>query len=807
MDSTKGHEFGSTRVQPEAPAPAPRAIPYPHRAAIWRSLQRDLPAHARVDGGACRRLGVPAFTEGTTSVFVDPEPPLEVAAHEAAHLAQHAGLSRDLGLGAERHAQALARRVSRGLPASDLLAPRGASVAGQLHTWTPEGASHPEELPSTDYTSYLADDALYELYYGVGRSRATSYDDTVLDLRRDPGRLRQYPVSEVKAMMATDVLWEKESLNLIHVLLEDSVVRGYHQTIEATFHFRPGILPVLGPLLARDVRGVAEERPPGWVLGGSVATEIAKLRTQPLADVRVAELYRLLVSPDAVRAHWVWRPDGKGDRRTLVKIMRDLGQIETMTIELYTRSPERFAALVKEGSLLRSDLARLGKRGIDVELLADLIGAPESHFLDDYIRVGVGGSLYTLVLRDDEGRVAGYFKPGLDDFYYDALGREVKRCTAFAATGKADSPLLDPTDLIGLVGAVVRGVIKVGVKGASLLFRASASQGAALAIKKGIAALGRRVESVASAFMKAFANNRTLAGSLKSWAEQWTRERISQLVGSVLATADDLATALEVVGVDLGTLPLAFSMAHVGKAAHSAAHAPKITKPAHASHAPEITKPAHASQVTPSGPPSHLPEPAPPAIRQSADPPLGDDALPGHATTEFFPAGTVTEFPEAASHKPPFDPGQYDVRQNYGVVGDPVNAKKKTAGRSRASVMKDAVGERSARVYSGREWDQWIHLLANRLGFQNSADNLAAGAAGPNALHRVPEEGLARAHAAGARVQVRSTAYLQPGTWKMDWMFFEGWINGEQELTGWINFKDDNVTVTEEILRGLGAGK
>ena len=121
--------------------------------------------------------------------------------------------------------------------------------------------------------------------------------------------------------------------------------------------------------------------------------------------------------------------------------------------------------------------------------------------------------------------------------------------------------------------------------------------------------------------------------------------------------------------------------------------------------------------------------------------------------------------------------------------------------------MKDAVGERSARVYSGREWDQWIHLLANRLGFQNSADNLAAGAAGPNALHRVPEEGLARAHAAGARVQVRSTAYLQPGTWKMDWMFFEGWINGEQELTGWINFKDDNVTVTEEILRGLGAGK
>jgi hypothetical protein len=112
------------------------ASPFPHRSAIESTFHRAIPGRAVIDAAGCGQQGVPAFTRGDISHFASPNVPLKVAAHEAAHLLQHAGTTRDAGLGAESHANAVARLVTGGRPAETLLGSAGAAVSDRFHRYT-----------------------------------------------------------------------------------------------------------------------------------------------------------------------------------------------------------------------------------------------------------------------------------------------------------------------------------------------------------------------------------------------------------------------------------------------------------------------------------------------------------------------------------------------------------------------------------------------------------------------------------------------------------------------------------------------
>ena len=119
---------------------------YPHAGVICRLTGHDLPGDAVADPAGCAALGVEAYTEGVTTHFRDPSPRLTVAAHEAAHQLQHAGLTGEAGLGAEGHAEAIAHRVEAGQRSSDLIGSTGAAVTGQLHPYMtiPEDQQGPD---------------------------------------------------------------------------------------------------------------------------------------------------------------------------------------------------------------------------------------------------------------------------------------------------------------------------------------------------------------------------------------------------------------------------------------------------------------------------------------------------------------------------------------------------------------------------------------------------------------------------------------------------------------------------------------
>ncbi|WP_461023299.1 hypothetical protein [Thalassiella azotivora] len=124
---------GSPQAQGEH---APSPIGFPHRPTIEAATGTTIPGTAALDAEACRSKGVPAFTDGLTTFFASATPPLEVAAHESAHQLQHAGLTHDLGLGAEGHAHAVAVSVRAGSPASGLLGRSGARVAPASRSYT-----------------------------------------------------------------------------------------------------------------------------------------------------------------------------------------------------------------------------------------------------------------------------------------------------------------------------------------------------------------------------------------------------------------------------------------------------------------------------------------------------------------------------------------------------------------------------------------------------------------------------------------------------------------------------------------------
>jgi hypothetical protein len=143
---------------------------FPHGQTLERRLGRTPTGEAVVDRAGCDARGVEAFTEGARTHFASAEPRLQVAAHEAAHQLQHAGVTREGFLGPEGHAQAVARTVSAGRSAASLLGSYGENVPSALRPYTevPPDKQRPDEWPvgklarvSDDGTMVVKQDSQY----------------------------------------------------------------------------------------------------------------------------------------------------------------------------------------------------------------------------------------------------------------------------------------------------------------------------------------------------------------------------------------------------------------------------------------------------------------------------------------------------------------------------------------------------------------------------------------------------------------------------------------------------------------------
>jgi hypothetical protein len=123
---------------------------YPHGGEIARRLGKRLPAGATVDPEGCARIGVPAFTIAGRTHFATPHPALNVAAHEAAHVLQQIGVTRDAGLGAEPHAAAVEQLVTGGGDARALIGPHGSPTGPGPHPYKliPKAAQSAENWPA-----------------------------------------------------------------------------------------------------------------------------------------------------------------------------------------------------------------------------------------------------------------------------------------------------------------------------------------------------------------------------------------------------------------------------------------------------------------------------------------------------------------------------------------------------------------------------------------------------------------------------------------------------------------------------------
>lgn len=119
-------------------AGAPLEMPFPFASTIRGATgMADFKFAATLDPDACAERGVSAFTDHDREThFGSNQPPLHVAAHEAAHQLQHAGRTSDANLGPEGHAHAVASAVTAGRAPGGLLGSRGAPVAAAVRNYT-----------------------------------------------------------------------------------------------------------------------------------------------------------------------------------------------------------------------------------------------------------------------------------------------------------------------------------------------------------------------------------------------------------------------------------------------------------------------------------------------------------------------------------------------------------------------------------------------------------------------------------------------------------------------------------------------
>ncbi|HWT12322.1 MAG TPA: hypothetical protein VN231_06185 [Allosphingosinicella sp.] len=109
---------------------------FPHGDVIGRGLGRTIPPQSLLDPAGCAGRRVPAFTQDGRAHFACPMPSLRIAAHEATHVLQQRGFTRDNGLGTEGQAAAVESRIWRGADAAGLLGDRGRAPAPGPHHYT-----------------------------------------------------------------------------------------------------------------------------------------------------------------------------------------------------------------------------------------------------------------------------------------------------------------------------------------------------------------------------------------------------------------------------------------------------------------------------------------------------------------------------------------------------------------------------------------------------------------------------------------------------------------------------------------------
>ena len=112
------------------------SIDFPYESMISSSLGQTVPGNAVHDPNKCSALGVEAFTDDTVTYFASKTPALHVAAHEATHQMQHAGVTRDANYGPESHANHVADTIVAGHSAKGLLGNNGSSVVSGLRPYT-----------------------------------------------------------------------------------------------------------------------------------------------------------------------------------------------------------------------------------------------------------------------------------------------------------------------------------------------------------------------------------------------------------------------------------------------------------------------------------------------------------------------------------------------------------------------------------------------------------------------------------------------------------------------------------------------
>jgi hypothetical protein len=109
---------------------------FPYQSQIERGLGTQIIGQAVVDPEGCRRRNVPAFAENKRAHFATAQPTIRIAAHEAVHLLQHAGITNEAGLGPERHANASAQAIAGGGSARPLIGPAGNPVQSAIRPYT-----------------------------------------------------------------------------------------------------------------------------------------------------------------------------------------------------------------------------------------------------------------------------------------------------------------------------------------------------------------------------------------------------------------------------------------------------------------------------------------------------------------------------------------------------------------------------------------------------------------------------------------------------------------------------------------------
>jgi hypothetical protein len=220
------HDFSQTPIH--AAQQAHMLADFPHAQTLETALGRNIPGHAVLDARGCAQRAVPAFTDRTITHFASPHPPLRVAAHEAVHVLQHAGLSRDANLGPEPHAESVSQSIASGASLGHLLGSAGAAVEPAVRLYTevdipqqkPDewNAGKPVRVSDTGRMAVRQDSGPNHFYWTDPGLLAASNSilaskRSVIRLKTDAGTLKGKAPADASPRTLSRVLPENQSNN------------------------------------------------------------------------------------------------------------------------------------------------------------------------------------------------------------------------------------------------------------------------------------------------------------------------------------------------------------------------------------------------------------------------------------------------------------------------------------------------------------------------------------------------------------------------------------------------------------------